>query len=65
MFWYSHRGSIDTWKTDLVSMWKTKNLLYVENIISLQYVEFKKPAERGKTQRSSERGKTFNNIVVH
>ncbi len=49
----SLRGSIDAWKTDLVSMWKTKNLLYVENILSLQYVESKKPSERGKTQRSS------------
>ncbi len=45
------RGSIDTWKTDLVSTWK-KNLLRVENIRSLQYVEFKNQSECGKNKLS-------------
>ena len=32
-------GSIGTWKTEVVSMWKKENLLYVEKELSLHNVE--------------------------
>ncbi len=52
-------GSIGTWKTEVVSTWNGKNLLYVEKSVSLQYVEFPFTSVHGKIQKSSKSGKKY------